>query len=98
MHNAMSSLDDRFAVPNNFRSMGQALEAGARGLMLDIVSTRSGARFCHAECALGALELEAGDVAITTAVAIAILLLLLPLLYYYCCCHCHLLLVSGFWC
>lgn len=60
VHNAMSSLDDKFAVPNNFRSMDDALAAGARALMLDIVSSRRGARLCHAECSLGAIDLEVG--------------------------------------
>ena len=59
LHNAMSSLDDKFAVPNHFRSMDQALAAGARALMLDVISSQSGARLCHAECSLGAIELEA---------------------------------------
>ena len=59
LHNAMSSLDDKFAMPNHFRSMDQALAAGARALMLDVISSQSGARLCHAECSLGAIELEA---------------------------------------
>ena len=65
VHNAMSSLDDGFAVPNNYRGMDLALKAGARALMLDVVSTRDeGARLCHQDCSLGKIDIINGFVRI----------------------------------
>jgi len=54
IHNAMSALDEGFAVPNNFRSFNAALDAGVCALMLDIFSSAAfGARLCHQNCSLG---------------------------------------------
>ena len=65
VHNAMSSLESEFALPNNFRSYLQALEAGVRALMLDVhtvkmpnsVNEGGRAALCHGDCALGQLDL-----------------------------------------
>ena len=37
-HNAYSSLDDKFSMPNNFRSLDAALAQGVRALMLGDIS------------------------------------------------------------
>jgi len=59
IHNAMSALDDGFAVPNNFRSFNAGLDAGVRAVMLDIVSSAAfGARLCHQDCSLGQVRVR----------------------------------------
>lgn len=67
VHNAYSSLADGFALPNNMRSMRDALwEGGVRGLMLDIVKPdkTKPSMLCHVECALGSMPLLSGMVII----------------------------------
>jgi hypothetical protein len=57
-HNAYSSEQDGFSTPNHVKGIKESLEAGVRGLMLDLVTPASGVtKLCHKFCVLGQLEL-----------------------------------------
>lgn len=52
MHNAMSSRDEGFIVPNHSARLEKALDAGFRGLFLDSCDC-DGTEFCHGFCFSG---------------------------------------------
>lgn len=72
-HNAMSNAEDKFAAPNQNKTVAHQLEAGVRGLMLDThyydvdsgqsdtradgVDVAEQAYLCHGNCALGRRKL-----------------------------------------
>eukprot|EP00592_Proboscia_alata_P005017 CAMPEP_0194372840 /NCGR_PEP_ID=MMETSP0174-20130528/21235_1 /TAXON_ID=216777 /ORGANISM="Proboscia alata, Strain PI-D3" /LENGTH=266 /DNA_ID=CAMNT_0039151577 /DNA_START=746 /DNA_END=1546 /DNA_ORIENTATION=+ len=59
MHNAMSTSDDNFMLPNHVLGMEKALDAGYRGFMLDVCDCgSSGIRFCHGVCFIGTRSLS----------------------------------------
>ena len=55
VHNAMSALENGFAIAyNNIYSFEDALDMGFRGLLMDTCTcTGLGTQFCHASCAIG---------------------------------------------
>lgn len=59
-HNAMSTREDRFILPNQERSMTRQLADGVRGLMIDLHPYEGDAYLCHGACTLGHRRLAEG--------------------------------------
>lgn len=59
-HNAMSTEDDEWVNPNQFRATTTQLDDGVRGLMLDVHPFDGGVFLCHGVCQLGSKPLEDG--------------------------------------
>ena len=55
-HNAFSKFGD-FAFPNQLRSIGDQLERGVRGMMLDTYDDGGDLKLCHGSCSGGSLDL-----------------------------------------
>lgn len=52
-HNAMSSAEDGFTLPNQERRLWRQLEEGVRGFMLDVHVEDGAVLLCHGPCGLG---------------------------------------------
>lgn len=52
-HNAMSSAEDGWTLPNQERRLWRQLEEGVRGFMLDVHVEGDAVLLCHGPCALG---------------------------------------------
>jgi len=59
-HNAMSNAGDGWVQPNQNVGLAAQLEAGVRGLMLDIHEWGEDVLLCHGPCPLGSLPLTDG--------------------------------------
>eukprot|EP00592_Proboscia_alata_P016742 CAMPEP_0194395364 /NCGR_PEP_ID=MMETSP0174-20130528/124381_1 /TAXON_ID=216777 /ORGANISM="Proboscia alata, Strain PI-D3" /LENGTH=263 /DNA_ID=CAMNT_0039191289 /DNA_START=501 /DNA_END=1292 /DNA_ORIENTATION=- len=58
MHNAMSTKEDNFILPNHILTMEKALAAGYRAFMLDVCDCgRLDLQFCHGVCFAGTREI-----------------------------------------
>ena len=59
-HNAMSNAEDNWQAPNQNKNLRHQLEAGVRGLMLDVHEYGDGIELCHGFCQLGHLPVADG--------------------------------------
>jgi hypothetical protein len=60
-HNAMSSIDDDFAAPNQRENMAAQLELGVRAFLIDThPDDKGGAGFCHESCIIGEIPIVDG--------------------------------------
>jgi len=59
VHNAMSSVDDGFfLLPNHVKPLERALEAGYRGINVDLCNCGGKLELCHGRCDLGTKDVE----------------------------------------
>lgn len=59
-HNAMSTREERYILPNQERSLRRQMADGVRGLMLDLHRYEGDAQLCHGVCTLGRRRLAEG--------------------------------------
>jgi hypothetical protein len=60
VHNAMATLQDGFIFfPNHLESLEGALDAGYRGINLDVCNCGGDYQFCHGVCNFGSRDVEA---------------------------------------
>ena len=57
-HNSFASSADNFLYPNHRTSMWRSLEAGVRGLMVDLHFHEGSLHLCHGACEFGAIPLS----------------------------------------
>lgn len=59
-HNAFSTAEENFMLPNQQRALARQLRDGVRGLMLDVHDDRGTTSLCHGLCVIGHRPLREG--------------------------------------